>query len=136
MPVFDPFSRPLYVMAKPAGALCNLRCDYCYYLEKAHMYADNSRHIMTDELLERFIEQYLSSQTMNEVLVVWWNCSDNMPAAAWWTTAYRPTAQCSPMSGADFLPSNIGWWEFRLMGRRNFTMSIAAPRAEARRGAK
>lgn len=71
MPVFDPFSRPLYVMAKPAGALCNLRCDYCYYLEKAHMYADNSRHIMTDELLERFIEQYLSSQTMNEVLFCW-----------------------------------------------------------------
>ena len=32
MPLFDPFSRPLYVMAKPAGALCNLRCDYCYYL--------------------------------------------------------------------------------------------------------
>ena len=71
MPVFDPFSRPLYVMAKPAGALCNLRCDYCYYLEKAHMYADNSRHIMTDELLERFIEQYVSSQTMNEVLFCW-----------------------------------------------------------------
>ena len=28
----SPFSRPFYVMAKPAGAACNLACDYCYYL--------------------------------------------------------------------------------------------------------
>ena len=24
-----PYARPLYVMAKPAGPLCNLRCQYC-----------------------------------------------------------------------------------------------------------
>ena len=30
-----PFARPLYVMTKPVGAVCNLACDYCYYLEKA-----------------------------------------------------------------------------------------------------
>jgi sulfatase maturation enzyme AslB (radical SAM superfamily) len=29
-----PFSKPLYVMTKPVGAVCNLACDYCYYLEK------------------------------------------------------------------------------------------------------
>lgn len=28
------FARPMYVMLKPAGSLCNLRCKYCYYLEK------------------------------------------------------------------------------------------------------
>lgn len=27
------FFRPVYVMTKPAGALCNLACEYCYYLE-------------------------------------------------------------------------------------------------------
>ena len=25
---------PFHVMAKPAGAVCNLACDYCFYLEK------------------------------------------------------------------------------------------------------
>lgn len=29
-----PFARPLYVMTKPVGAVCNLACAYCYYLEK------------------------------------------------------------------------------------------------------
>ena len=28
MSIYAPFSRPLYVMLKPAGALCNLACDY------------------------------------------------------------------------------------------------------------
>ncbi len=48
----SPFSHPLYVMAKPAGAKCNLACDYCYYLEKRRLYdpADN-RHTMSDETL-------------------------------------------------------------------------------------
>ena len=32
--IINPFARPLYVMTKPAGAHCNLACDYCYYLEK------------------------------------------------------------------------------------------------------
>ena len=30
----EPLSMPLYLMAKPAGAACNLNCAYCYYLEK------------------------------------------------------------------------------------------------------
>lgn len=28
-----PFARPMYIMTKPIGAVCNLACDYCYYLE-------------------------------------------------------------------------------------------------------
>ena len=45
-----PFARPLYVMTKPVGAVCNLACDYCYYLEKANLYKDISKHVMSDEL--------------------------------------------------------------------------------------
>lgn len=49
---FAPFAKPLYVMVKPVGAVCNLACDYCYYLEKANLYKDNLKHVMSDELLE------------------------------------------------------------------------------------
>ena len=63
--------RPLYVMLKPAGALCNLACDYCYYLEKAKLYQDNPKHVMSDELLEKFIEEYINSQTSPNVLFTW-----------------------------------------------------------------
>ena len=59
-------------MAKPAGSHCNLACSYCYYLEKAdRLYADESRHIMTDELLEQFVRQYIESQTTPDVLFTW-----------------------------------------------------------------
>jgi len=67
----SPFARPLYVMLKPVGALCNLRCKYCYYLEKKNFYPQVTSYVMSDEILERFIEQYLQSQTMNEVLFTW-----------------------------------------------------------------
>lgn len=66
-----PFARPLYVMTKPVGAVCNLACAYCYYLEKANLYKDISKHVMSDELLEKFIREYIGSQTMHEVLFTW-----------------------------------------------------------------
>ena len=66
-----PFSKPLYVMTKPVGAVCNLACDYCYYLEKLNLYKDTSKYVMSDELLERFIKEYISSQTMPQVLFTW-----------------------------------------------------------------
>ncbi|HMM01721.1 MULTISPECIES: anaerobic sulfatase-maturation protein [unclassified Dysgonomonas] len=67
----SPFSKPLYVMLKPVGAVCNLRCKYCYYLEKKDLYPDSKNYIMSDDLLESFIEQYLNAQTMQEVMFTW-----------------------------------------------------------------
>ena len=49
---YAPFAKPLYVMVKPVGAVCNLACEYCYYLEKANLYKENPKHVMSDELLE------------------------------------------------------------------------------------
>lgn len=66
-----PFGHPLYVMLKPAGAQCNLACEYCYYLEKHELYPDEPHPLMSDELLETFIRQYLEAQTMSQVLFTW-----------------------------------------------------------------
>lgn len=68
---FAPFATPMYIMTKPVGAVCNLACDYCYYLEKTKLYTQNPKHVMSDELLEKFIEEYINSQTMQEVLFTW-----------------------------------------------------------------
>ncbi len=66
-----PFAHPMYIMVKPVGSVCNLRCDYCYYLEKQHLYANEGRQMLSDELLERFIREYIESQTTPEVLFTW-----------------------------------------------------------------
>ena len=66
-----PFSRPMYVMLKPAGSLCNLRCKYCYYLEKEKLYADSRQHIISDSLLEKFVKEHFEAlDTGCEVYVV------------------------------------------------------------------
>ena len=45
----SPFASPLYLLAKPAGARCNLACKYCYYLEKGKLYADRPTEVMSEE---------------------------------------------------------------------------------------
>ncbi len=69
--IINPFARPLYVMLKPAGAHCNLACDYCYYLEKQKLYQNGDKHIMSDQLTEVFIREYIQSQFGNEVNFTW-----------------------------------------------------------------
>lgn len=71
MSTIAPFAKPLYVMLKPVGGHCNLACEYCYYLEKKKLYGTIPKHIMDDELLERFTREYIQSQTMSEVLFTW-----------------------------------------------------------------
>lgn len=68
---FAPFAKPLYIMLKPVGAVCNLRCNYCYYLEKKELYPDDKKFVMSDALLEKFTKEYINSQTTNEVMFVW-----------------------------------------------------------------
>ncbi len=72
MSTFAPFAKPLYVMLKPIGSRCNLDCDYCYYLEKANLYTNEDKgHVMSENLLEKFIKQYIEAQTMPQVMFTW-----------------------------------------------------------------
>ena len=66
-----PLSSPTYVMAKPAGPLCNLACNYCYYLEKQNLYKQQQGKTMTDETLETFVRDYIAAQSTPSVLFTW-----------------------------------------------------------------
>ncbi len=68
----SPFSRPLYVMAKPAGSHCNLACSYCYYLDKQRLYnPEDKKHMMSDEMLELYVKNYIEAQTGADVCFTW-----------------------------------------------------------------
>lgn len=71
MNTITPFSRPLYVMLKPASASCNMRCKYCYYLEKSLLYKNDTKRVLSEEMLEQFTKEYIEAQTMNDVLFTW-----------------------------------------------------------------
>lgn len=55
-----------HVMAKPSGARCNLRCDYCFFLEKERLYPGSGLR-MTDEVMEAYIAQTAAAQRVPHV---------------------------------------------------------------------
>ncbi len=60
-----------HAMAKPGGSICNLDCDYCYYLHKQDLLAQGTRPRMAPELLGQYIRQYIEAQTGDEVVFSW-----------------------------------------------------------------
>ena len=55
----DRTRRDFDILLKPGGAACNLRCRYCYYLEKSRLFSGESR--MTDDLLEKIVREYIGA---------------------------------------------------------------------------
>jgi uncharacterized protein len=62
---------PFHVLAKPIGPLCNLDCTYCFYLEKSKLYPGTHDFRMSDELLERYVRDYIETQPGDEVAFAW-----------------------------------------------------------------
>jgi uncharacterized protein len=62
--------RAFHVMTKPRGAICNLDCQYCYYLIKELLY-HNSNFRMSENLLEVYTRQYIEAQRVPDVTFAW-----------------------------------------------------------------
>ncbi|GJQ34580.1 MAG: anaerobic sulfatase maturase [Anaerolineaceae bacterium] len=65
-----PSSPAFHVMTKPRGAICNLDCEYCFYLRKEDLYQGSSFR-MADETLESYVRQYIAAQRAPEVNFAW-----------------------------------------------------------------
>jgi uncharacterized protein len=63
--------RGIHVVAKPIGPVCNLNCEYCFYLEKQALFGEGEQYRMTDEILSAFIANYITSQPAPVVEFVW-----------------------------------------------------------------
>ncbi len=61
----------LHVLAKPIGPLCNLNCEYCFYLEKQALFGAGEHYRMSDAVLSAFITQYITTQPTPAVEFVW-----------------------------------------------------------------
>jgi uncharacterized protein len=62
---------PLAVMAKPVGSRCNMRCAYCYYLDKGKYSASSRQTRMSYDLLERLIRQTIAASPGPVVSFTW-----------------------------------------------------------------
>jgi len=61
----------LHVVAKPIGPVCNLNCEYCFYLEKQALFGTEEKYRMPDKVLSAFITNYITSQPTPVVEFVW-----------------------------------------------------------------
>jgi uncharacterized protein len=60
-----------HAMIKPAGAECNIDCDYCFYLHKTDLLGHRAHARMDEPTLEQHIRQYIEAQTGEQVVFSW-----------------------------------------------------------------
>ncbi|MGR6979947.1 anaerobic sulfatase maturase [Testudinibacter sp. P27/CKL/0425] len=58
---------PFHLMAKPSASLCNIQCEYCFYLEKPHQ----KQIKMSDKILEQYIKDYIQAAPQSEITFIW-----------------------------------------------------------------
>jgi uncharacterized protein len=58
-------SRAFHVMSKPSGSVCNLDCDYCYFLSKEELYP-GSAFRMSPEVHEAYVAQLLAASRADD----------------------------------------------------------------------
>lgn len=111
------------LMLKPVGSKCNLRCDYCYYLDKASSVYSGREPVMGTDLLELCIRDFCASCDLPELTVEWhggepllagmsfsavhWPLNGNMPEDVLSTICFRPTALCWTGTGPNFSTTMI-----------------------------
>ncbi len=61
----------MHVLAKPIGPVCDIDCEYCFYLEKRALFDADERYRMPDAVLAAYIAQYVADQPTPVVEFTW-----------------------------------------------------------------
>lgn len=61
----------MHVLAKPIGPVCDINCDYCFYLEKRALFGKHEHYRMPEDVLAAYIEQYIAAQPTPVVEFTW-----------------------------------------------------------------
>ncbi len=58
----------MHILAKPTGAICNLACTYCFFLDKELLY-EGDRFRMSEDTLETYIRSLIAAHRIPQVTV-------------------------------------------------------------------
>jgi len=64
-------SREFQVFTKPIGSICNLDCQYCYYLKKQSLYPEEASFRMPHDTLETYIAQHIDASPGPDIRFSW-----------------------------------------------------------------
>ena len=129
-----------HVMAKPTGAVCNLDCEYCFFLSKEMLYP-GSRFRMAADLQETYLRQLLEAHARApEVVVAWQGGEPTMMGLEFFRRAIdlqreyaRPGQRILNTIQTNGTLLTDEWGEFLKQNEFLVGISIDGPRADARR---
>lgn len=78
------------MLAKPTGAICNLDCQYCFFLSKERLYPGD-RFRMPDDVLDAYVRQLLEAHTAPEVTIAWQGGEPTLMGVEFFTRAIELT---------------------------------------------
>ena len=64
-------SSDFQIFVKPTGSICNLNCQYCYYLDKEHLYPKGEMFRMPNDVLESYIAQHIEASPREVINFSW-----------------------------------------------------------------
>jgi uncharacterized protein len=121
--------KPFSLLVKPASADCNLRCTYCFYLEKKDLFPETPRLRMSDETLEKMISSYMSIP-MQQYSIGWQGGEPTMMGLDFFKKVVhfeqkygRPGAMVSNGLQTNTTMINDEWAEF--LGQYNFLVGVS-----------
>lgn len=121
--------RAFHIMAKPTGAVCNLACDYCFFLAKERLYP-GSRFRMSDEVLAAYIRQILEAHQVPQVSIAWQGGEPTLmgldffrQAQAYIEKYRKPNTRVEPTIQTNGVLLDDEWCEF--LHEHNFLVGIS-----------
>jgi uncharacterized protein len=130
-------SRGFHMLAKPIGPICNLACQYCFYLEKERLYpcklaiADWS---MSEDTLERYIRQNIAAQPGPVVNFAWQGGEPTLSGVDFFRTAvamqqkYALGKRIENALQTNGILLDDAWCDFLVRNRFLVGLSIDGPR--------
>ncbi len=117
------------VFVKPVGARCNLRCAYCYYLDKEEL-LHGSQKVMSSSLLEKYIVQHLEASDGSPVFFTWHGGEPTLAgveffrqAVAWQKKYRRPEQRVFNGIQTNATLLNHAWCRF--FAEENFMVGVS-----------
>ena len=86
--------KPFSLLIKPASADCNLRCDYCFYIDHLEKVRKNPR--MSNEVLEKIISSYMQTNQENNYAFGWQGGEPLMMGLEFFQTAVELQKEYAP----------------------------------------
>ncbi len=122
------------ILTKPSGPICNMDCEYCFYLEKEKLYPNEKNFKMSTEVLEHYINQYINSQDASVINFAWQGGEPTLPGVDFYRKAvelqkkYGKGKTIENVLQTNGVTLNDEWCEFFAKNDFLIGISIDGPR--------